>query len=240
MTKALVPLLAIVMTTAPSFNAGAGPATRPPATVAATTKPTPVLTLAESDHLYARRTREASEQYNHAVQTALQERVQQLRALLDRAIAARHLDDANQIQAEITSAEAELQAKRRHTPLTLHITGTIDGRCVLIVGPHRAVWQQLQYSPPTDLTINGVRWDPSRSTTLENEGRTTYLPVKADLRSASLVKKAGRNLVEVVAGAEEVRVAFDDTEMGAGKYDLTIELNAAGVVAAPTTTDAKE
>ena len=73
------------------------------------------------------------------------------------------------------------------------------------------------------MTLNGVAWDPSKSDALRNSGESIFLPRKVNFRTAAMVKKTGRNLVEVQADQDELRILFDDLDPGAGKYDLLIE-----------------
>jgi hypothetical protein len=193
---------------------------------AATAKSSSDLTLAESDRLYAHRTEEAAQQYAQAVRAAQKQRLRQLRTLKDHALTAKDLDAAIHIQDLITSTEAQLKAAPpgHRKPITLHVTGKIDGKGVLVIRQDRAAWQQQQYGYPEGLTINGVRWEPGQVSTLDNRGATTYLPGKVNFRTAALVKKSGRSPVEVLAGADELHIAVDDADPGAGRYDLVIEL----------------
>jgi hypothetical protein len=103
----------------------------------------------------------------------------------------------------------------------------IDGRNVLIVRRDGAEWKQQEYGYPSGLTINGVRWDPSKDYRLRNSGATEFLAAPVNFRSAALVHKSGRDLVEVQALDDAVQISFNDVQMGAGKYDLLIELSVA-------------
>ena len=224
----------LLLITVASLSAGATEpsATTKPATARAAGAATqPALTLAESDRLYARRAEEAAQQFQEAMHAARRERLRQLRAIQDKMMAAKDLAAANRIQELIAVTEAEFQAAaqgRRQESLTLRIAGKIDGKALLIVRQDQARWHQQQYGFPTGLTLNASRWDPSRSETLDNTGPTTYLPTQVNFRRATLVKKTGRNLVEVVSGEDELRIAFDDTDPGAGNYELLIEFPPAG------------
>jgi len=87
----------------------------------------------------------------------------------------------------------------------------------------RARWEQHEFGWPSDVTINGVKWDPAKSPNLRNAGSTAFLTVAPHFRTAALVDKRGRNLVEVQADANEARIYFNDTDHGAGRYELVIE-----------------
>ena len=205
--------------------------TRPTAAIASTAPATqPALTLAESDRMLARKIEEAAQHYEQAIQSARNQRLRQLRQLQEKAMSARDLDQAMRIKGLIAATEAEMQSAAaaagdkapRRTP-SLRIVGNIDGKNLLVIRQDRARWMQQQYGYPGGVMLNGVHWDPSKSDTLDNAGPTMFLPGKVNLRNAALVKKTGRNMVEVVADNDEVRIAFDDTDPGAGRYDLLIE-----------------
>jgi len=197
--------------------------------------------VAQIDRAYAREKDRAAREYERAVRAASDERVRQLRAALDRAMAAKDLDEAVRDRDALAAAEAAAKsiappgdrasaaaAAAPAKKVVLHIMGKIDGRNVLVVRRDAAEWKQQEFGYPESLSINGVRWDPSKNELLHNSGATEFLPAgPVNFRSAALVQKRGRDLVEVEALDDAVQISFNDIQPGAANYDLLIELTPA-------------
>ena len=219
-------LIALLLTIPVNAQTTRSITTRPAATTrSASTQP--ALTLPEIERLYKHRTDQATHQFEQATQAAQRERLQQLRLIQEKALAAKDLELAIRVRDLLAAAQADLQTAEDHAlhkPISLRIIGNIDGKNTLVIRQDRARWQQQQYGWPTALTLNGISWDLSKADVLPNSGDTVFLPRKANFRTAAMVKKTGRNLVEVQSDQDELRILFDDLDPGAGKYDLTIEL----------------
>jgi hypothetical protein len=202
-----------------------------PATAPATTQ-TAVRSVGEVDRIYKKTVDDAKLQYQRALAAARQGRIRELEALQDKAMGAKDVKRLLEIHESIAAAKAEAQSdlpeadqttERAHSPIVLRIVGKIDGHDMLIIRQDGAMWHQMEFGPPENLALNGVAWNVSRSDSLRNSGSSKFLPAPVNFRTGALVKKSGRNLVEAQADDDELRIFFNDTDPGAGHYDLTFE-----------------
>ena len=104
----------------------------------------------------------------------------------------------------------------------LNITGTIDGSGILHITRESATWEYRAWAWPHDITMDGVSWDPQVQPTIPNSGASQFLPLNADLSTATMVKNGGRDLAAMELLDNEVLVYFADNPNGADFYDVTL------------------
>ena len=108
------------------------------------------------------------------------------------------------------------------TQTLLHIHGTFDGSDRIVITNSGATLEHYFWGYPTNLTLNGVPWDPTTQPTLPNSGATTFLPSEIDLTSATFMKNEGRDLASFEVFNDHVDVVFADSPVGASDYDVTL------------------
>ena len=82
--------------------------------------------------------------------------------------------------------------------VVLTFRGQIDGSEKVEITTTHAYWHHGDWSlPEGPVTLNGVRWEPKKDRTLENDGATRFLPQGVDFRSARLKKLRCRDSVAV-------------------------------------------
>lgn len=114
---------------------------------------------------------------------------------------------------------------RDHVMLT--IRATIDGSDELRLSSDAATWKNRHWGSSSDVSLNGVPWNPARVPQLLNIGRTTFLREPVDFATAIVVEKRGRDLVNVESHADGLIVRFADSENGPGGYVVRILLRKA-------------
>src|SRR5262249_53549538 len=61
--------------------------------------------------------------------------------------------------------------------IVLNFRGTIDGSDQITITRKQATWLHSYWDlPPEPVTLNGISWDPREQATLENSGKTRFLP----------------------------------------------------------------
>jgi len=108
------------------------------------------------------------------------------------------------------------------TAATLHVTATIDGSDKLTITPTGAAWSHQFWGQPSNVTLNGVQWDPSAAPTLPNSGATQFLPAGVSMQNVTMQQNAGRDVAGLDTRGNQVDLYFADNPLGAGPYDVTL------------------
>ena len=113
-------------------------------------------------------------------------------------------------------------AKAASTPATLELAGTIDGSDRIKVTAEQAVWEHQAWSPPANVTLNGIPWDPTAEPTRKNEGTNQFLPAGVDFSTARITSRQGRDLATAWSDKDALWIQFADNPNGADNYDIKI------------------
>jgi hypothetical protein len=116
----------------------------------------------------------------------------------------------------------------------LDVKATIAGSDVLTITPQSAQWQHVAMGLPSNVTINNRPWKVDATPVLGNIGLDG-----ADLSSARVVEKSGRDTVVMEKADGALTIYFCDTPGGTAPYEIKIRLSRSWVPAtAPTTVPA--
>ncbi len=104
----------------------------------------------------------------------------------------------------------------------LHILVAIDGSDELHISHQSATWVHKSWGQPTDVRLNGWKWNPQQRPVL-NAGTNAYLLNPAlDLSGAVLHKLRGRGSVVLGRDTNGLVIRFDDSENGADTYEAEV------------------
>ncbi len=123
---------------------------------------------------------------------------------------------------------------------TLEINANIDGSDELHISFAGARWIHKQWSWPTEVSLNGVLWDPASATYLTNLGPTIFMPQAVKFANAVLVETSARDLMTLRASEDGVILNFADNYVGADRYHALIAFppddaaNNAGIAVLPS------
>jgi hypothetical protein len=120
-------------------------------------------------------------------------------------------------RAPAASAERAMGA-----PAALRIMAQIDGSDTLIITTNAATWKHHFWSPPGQVTLNDVVWNPAQQNSLTNEGTNAFLPASINLSTAKIVGRKGRDLVTMQAQPGALIINFADNPGGADTYELDL------------------
>ncbi len=104
--------------------------------------------------------------------------------------------------------------------LELRITGSFDGTDELRISQSRIKWAHKKYKWPSEIRINGERWNPEISPSRPLPGNPASPPL--DFHRAVVMKKKGRGPVEFEVVDRVLIVTITDNENGVASYDLEI------------------
>lgn len=103
---------------------------------------------------------------------------------------------------------------------TITLTATIDGSDRFIFTGDAVRNEHGRWNHPTSVQFHGVPWD---DLTQPPQGWSD-LAQNLDLRSARIVSREGRDVIALELTPEGFDLLFADTQMGAGKYSVTIAI----------------
>lgn len=124
--------------------------------------------------------------------------------------------------SKIEKQEFQKDLKANSKSITLHFTGTIDGSDEILITNEKAIWKHKYWGWPTDVKINGIKWNPQKRQTLHNRGFTQYLKLKPDWQSARIEIVKARDLVVVESSSKGLTIHLNDTPDGPQKYDFKV------------------
>lgn len=105
----------------------------------------------------------------------------------------------------------------------LTFEGRIDGSEQIVINSKEARWENVFWgTSKTSVRLNGVTWDPRKSTVLANRGETEFLPVTVDFSTARLEKTRGRDAVVLLPERGSVTVRIADNPNGTDLYEFSI------------------
>jgi RNA polymerase sigma factor (sigma-70 family) len=99
----------------------------------------------------------------------------------------------------------------------LHVKATIDGGDVLTITPQGAEWRHMNMAWPSNVAINDQPWDVRGRPTLNNIGLTD-----ADLSSATVIERTGRDTVVMEKIDTGVAIYFGDALGGGSQYEIKL------------------
>ncbi|HEY2253915.1 MAG TPA: hypothetical protein VGH74_22725 [Planctomycetaceae bacterium] len=105
----------------------------------------------------------------------------------------------------------------------LHILAKVDGTDELHLSPLKAKWAHKAMSLPTDIKINGLKWNVQQSPELAMPSGAALLRPDLELCGAVLHKLRGRGSVKLGCDRDGLIVRFDDPDGGADTYEVTID-----------------
>jgi len=105
--------------------------------------------------------------------------------------------------------------------VVLDIQADIDGSDTVTITPEGAKWAHKHWDWPSNVSINGVEWDPQAQPELASTGKLSCL-TKADLSTARVIERSGRDTVAVETMDGAVTVYFADSPNGADRYEVKI------------------
>jgi hypothetical protein len=100
-------------------------------------------------------------------------------------------------------------SNRNSSPAHLKISACIDGSDRLTITHAGAKWEHLSWGQATDVSLN-------------NEGKTQFLPSDVDFSTAKIVSRSGRDLVTAQGKDDKLIVYFGDTQAGGDRYEIDI------------------
>lgn len=108
------------------------------------------------------------------------------------------------------------------TVATLKIAGVIDGSDYIKLTTKEASWEHKSRAYPSQVTLNGVPWNPKIEPVRKNEGTNQFLPSGIDLSTAKIVGRNGRDLATMWSDTSAVYIRFADNPNGTDAYELEI------------------
>lgn len=137
------------------------------------------------------------------------------------------LQESAKQQAEASAVEAlavRLRTPDPHTPMvTLRVKAAIDGSDELLIRRDSATWHHKTWGGPTNVEINGIKWNPTATPILENTGRTAFLP-SVDFSKAIVKARSGRDTVACETSPDGIKIFFADADNGGDTYEITVEI----------------
>jgi hypothetical protein len=104
----------------------------------------------------------------------------------------------------------------------LNISAYVSGSDRIKITAQEAVLEHKFWNLPSDLTVNGIAWDPRQSRVLKNEGATKFLPDGVDFSTARIVSRKGRDLATAWGEKDALWVRFADNPNGSDTYEIEI------------------
>lgn len=102
----------------------------------------------------------------------------------------------------------------------LKFTGTVDGSGRIIFTPDSARYEHKFWTPPWNVTLNGVAW----SDLDQNPPGWTDLRGELDLQRAHITERTGRDVIALEPTADGFDLYLSDTPNGADNYTATIAI----------------
>jgi hypothetical protein len=118
--------------------------------------------------------------------------------------------------------EASALGKGRQDTFVLSVQAVVDGSDELYLDVSGAQWSHKHWGWPSQMSLNGVLWDPALSNQLPNSGDTAFLPANVDFSRAQINVLQGRDTVAMERDANSLVVYLADTPNGADTYSFEI------------------
>lgn len=104
--------------------------------------------------------------------------------------------------------------------IELVISATIDGSDRFIFTPDHVVHEHLQWGLPQNVVVNDLPWP---DLTTAPEGWVEFAR-QLDLPRATISTRSARDVIALEPSTEGFDLFFADTQMGAGRYTVTISI----------------
>jgi hypothetical protein len=124
--------------------------------------------------------------------------------------------------------EFELRFAPAGTSAELLVEAPVDGSDELRIDREGARWQNLHWSPPAEVALNGRHWHPAQQAFLPNRGETRFLPDGVEFATARVLAQDGRDTIGLENAGDHLLLRFADNPHGAARYSLRIRFGAAG------------
>jgi len=128
------------------------------------------------------------------------------------------LDGSDRVAAENGLSELRLP------PSQVMFRMKLDGCSQLVIDSNRMSWIQFYGQAPEELLVNARRWDLSRESEFENQGRHRFFPDEADLQFPHIKKIHGRGLVLIHRTPQPSTVVIDLNDVPPGEDDYEFAL----------------
>ena len=112
--------------------------------------------------------------------------------------------------------------------IELRIVAYIDGSDRLNLNADGARWSHLDFNPPVDVRLNGVRWDVRSGRPLLNSGPSKFLDGPVDFLTAKLTLNLIRDAARLNHVSNGIYVDFVDGPKGHHVYDVTVSFDPPG------------
>ena len=107
-------------------------------------------------------------------------------------------------------------------PGVLRIVAKIDGSDELHISREGAKWIHKHWKTPSEISLNGVAWNPQAALELPNSGNTTFLSEQVRFSAGKVLAREGRGVVALEACPDHIVIRFADSPNGSAVYKLTI------------------
>jgi clan AA aspartic protease (TIGR02281 family) len=144
------------------------------------------------------------------------------------------LTPQEQAKAQPTSAPAPTTEQTAEQPVepaaeasaefTLEIRANIDGGEDVNVTSHGLVWKHYSGNWPSDVVVNGTKWNPQKKDTLPSADRLASLR-NVDWSKATVVQRYGRGKLTMKKVKDGVLINFDDPDPGVEFYAIKISFS---------------
>jgi hypothetical protein len=108
--------------------------------------------------------------------------------------------------------------------IVLSFQGRIAGSDQIQLTQTEATWHhRFGDMPPEPVTLNGIPWNPREQATLKNEGKTRFLPLPVDFRSARLRRIQVRDTAALERRKDSVVIHVNDSlSTGGSRYEFQV------------------
>jgi len=190
------------------------------------------LTRLDALRIYQQATAKAQQDLDFAIVAAREELRTNLNEALNNAFTTKNLEEANNIAAYLqqlergedisTTAHADMPSTTKTRGTQEHritIAARIDGSDRVRINHTGATWEHLHWGMPTNVSVNGRQWNVADSRSFIDE---SLLPRNANLQSARVIQRTGRDVTALEIRNDELVIYFADTPNGASDYEIII------------------
>ncbi len=132
---------------------------------------------------------------------------------------------------------ASVQQTAQATSAALEVTFRfrLDGSDRIRITRDGVLWEHVNWDwPGTDVTVNGVRWQPRLKNVLMSAGPDPFLPADAAFLGAQVQVTQGRDAVVLERARDALLVLVNDTPPGADDYAFTLRIPRGGAAQGAT------
>lgn len=123
------------------------------------------------------------------------------------------------------AASSEIGMAYQPSPAqTLDIRAEIDGSDELRITSAGLEWRHRQWEAPSNILINGRRWDLNAGPMSMKDARLSLAPADFRHLSVQVTARTGRDTIAVESAPDHVSVYFADTPNGPAPYHVRLHL----------------